>query len=150
METFEAPERTRVRPPTGDERTQLEAWLDFQRATLLMQVRRAHRRAAEERPVATSSLSLLGIVRHMTFVEQIWFETVFAGRETVEYYKTEADRDADFNDLDSARPSKRSSTCSCARVELSRELAAGHSLDDLRPSSPWRGRTSTCAGSTST
>ncbi len=54
----------------------------------------------KERPVATSSLSLLGIVRHMTFVEQIWFENRFGGRETSDYYKTDGDRDADFNDLD--------------------------------------------------
>ena len=67
-------------------------------------------------------MSLLGLVRHMTFVEQVWFETVFAGRDVVEYYKTESDRDTDFNDLD-GRQSMKCSTLYQTRVQLSRELA---------------------------
>ncbi len=137
METFEAPERPN--PPTlGDERVQLEGWLVFERATLLHKCDGLSVAQLKERPVASSSLSLLGIVRHMTFVEQIWFETTFAGRETVDYYKTEADRDADFNDLDGVA-AEEVFDLFVRSVELSRELAAGHSFDE-RATRPRRGR----------
>ncbi len=137
METFEAPERPNP-PNSGDERTQLEGWLDFERATLLRKCDGLNVAQLKERPVATSSLSLLGIVRHMTFVEQVWFETVFAGRETVDYYKSEADRDADFHDLDSVA-AEEAFDLFVRSVALSRELAMGHSLDELA-ARPRRGR----------
>jgi hypothetical protein len=65
----------------------------------------------------------------MTFVEQVWFETTFAGLDTVAYYKTEGDRDADFNDLDGdAVETVFDLYERVARV--SRDLAAGHDLDE--------------------
>ena len=129
METFNAPERAPV-PVSGDERTQLDAWLDFQRATLLQKCDGLSVAQMKERPVATSQLSLLGMIRHMTFVEQVWFETTFAGHDTSDYYKTEGDRDADFNDLDSAALEVVIDLF-LKSVKVSRELSAGHSLDEL-------------------
>ncbi len=137
METFNAPERANV-PVSGDERTQLDAWLDFQRATLLRKCDGLSVAQMKERPVATSRLSLLGIIRHMTFVEQVWFETTFAGHDTSDYYKTEGDRDADFNDLDSAALEVVIDLF-LKSLKVSRELSAGHSLDEL-VRKPRRGR----------
>jgi hypothetical protein len=137
METFEAPERPNP-PTTGSARSQLDGWLDFERATLLHKCNGLKVAQLKVRPVATSSLSLLGIVRHMTFVEQLWFETVFAGRETVGYYKTDADRDADFNDLDSVA-AEEVFDLFVRTVELSRELASGHAESELA-AAPRRGR----------
>jgi hypothetical protein len=137
VETFIAPERANV-PVSGDERTQLDAWLDFQRATLLKKCDGLSAAQMKERPVATSRLSLLGIIRHMTFVEQVWFETTFAGRDTSDYYKTDGDRDADFNDLDSAALEVVIDLF-LKSVKVSRELSAGHSLDELAKN-PRRGR----------
>ena len=93
METFSAPHRPPI-PDTGDERTQLEAWLDFYRATVLYKCDGLKAAQLKERPVESSTLSLLGIVRHMTFVEQVWFEARFIGADVQEYYKTSQDRDA--------------------------------------------------------
>jgi len=129
METFEAPSRPRV-PATGDERTQLNAWLDFYRATVLSKCDGLKAAQLKERPVASSTLSLLGIVRHMTFVEQIWFEDRFAGVEIVEYYKQEGDRDADFNDLDGTAVEEVFDLYLNAAAK-SREVVEGHSLDEL-------------------
>lgn len=137
METFEAPERLHI-PFNGPERLQLESWLDFYRATLLEKCDGLNAAQLKERPVAPSTLSLLGIVRHMTFVEQVWFETTFAGLDTVGYYKTEGDRDADFNDLDGdAVETVFDLYERVARV--SRDLAAGHDLDE-QVKKPRRGR----------
>jgi hypothetical protein len=129
METFEAPTRPHI-PFTGDERTQLDAWLDFYRATLLEKCDGLKAAQLKERPVTTSSLSLLGMVRHLTFVEQIWFESRFAGVDVVEYYKQEGDRDADFNDLDDTAVEEVFDLYLNATAK-SREVAEGHSLDEL-------------------
>jgi uncharacterized damage-inducible protein DinB len=137
VETFNAPERANV-PVSGDERTQLDAWLDFQRATLLRKCDGLNAAQMKERPVETSRLSLLGIVRHMTFVEQVWFETTFAGHDTSDYYKTEGDRDADFNDLDSAAVEEVIDLY-LKSLHDSRRLSAAHSLDELA-TKPRRGR----------
>jgi hypothetical protein len=129
METFAAPDRPHI-PDTGDERTQLEAWLNFYRATVLYKCDGLKAAQLKERPVATSTLSLLGIVRHMTFVEQVWFEARFIGADVQEYYKAADDRDADFNDLDSAAVEEVFDLYLVATAK-SRELVAGHSLDEL-------------------
>ncbi|MFI5035436.1 MAG: DinB family protein [Acidimicrobiales bacterium] len=114
----------------GPERAQLESWLEFHRATLLVKCADLTLEQLCQRPVASSALSLLGLVRHMTFVEQVWFQTIFAGREVADYYKTPDDRDADFHDLDSATLHEvvalYDATCA-----TSRELAAGHDLDEM-------------------
>jgi hypothetical protein len=129
VETFEAPKRPDI-PFNGPERVQLDAWLDFYRATLLEKCDGLKAAQLKTRPIDSSSLSLLGIVRHMTFVEQIWFENRFAGRDTSDYYKTEGDRDSDFNDLDDTAVENVFVLFGEA-VDLSRELAEGHELDEM-------------------
>ena len=139
MDTFTAPERPHV-PTFGDERLQLDAWLDFYRATLLIKCDGLNVAQLKTRPVATSMLSLLGIVRHMTFVEQVWFETTFAGTDTVDYYKTEGDRDADFKDLDSDAAETVFDLYQEV-ISVSKGLVADHSLDE-HSTKPRRGRDS--------
>jgi hypothetical protein len=128
VDLFIGPERPHV-PYSGDERPQLEAWLDFYRATLLVKCDGLNVAQLKTRPVAGSPLSLLGIVRHMTFVEQVWFETTFAGVHTVDYYKTEGDRDADFNDLESDAAETVFDLYQEV-IAVSTKLIAGHSLDE--------------------
>jgi uncharacterized damage-inducible protein DinB len=99
METFSAPDDRSV-PFHGDERAQLESWLTFYRETLLIKCDGLDAAQMKLRPVATSQLSLLGLIRHMTCVEQAWFEHIFMGTTSPEYYKTPTDRDGDFRDLD--------------------------------------------------
>ncbi|HEV7958547.1 MAG TPA: DinB family protein [Acidimicrobiales bacterium] len=128
MDLFTAPERPHV-PYSGDERPQLEAWLDFYRATLLKKCDGLDVAQLKTRPIADSNLSLLGIVRHMTFVEQVWFETTFTGVRTTDYYKTEGDRDADFNDLESDA-TETVFDLYVQAVKTSDGLVVGHSLDE--------------------
>jgi hypothetical protein len=96
---FHAPERPELLF-SGEERPQLDSWLEFCRATLLYKCDGLDLEQLEVRPVVGSALSLLGIIRHMTYVEQAWFERIFTGRDVTEHYKRVDDRDADFHDLD--------------------------------------------------
>jgi hypothetical protein len=137
METFEAPKRPHI-PFNGPERVQLDAWLDFYRATILEKCDGLNAAQLKERPVTSSRLSLLGIIRHMTFVEQVWFESTFAGRDITEYYKTEGDRDSDFNDLDDTAVENVFILYGQV-TDLARELSAGHDLDAMA-AKPRRGR----------
>ncbi|HUY16183.1 MAG TPA: DinB family protein [Acidimicrobiales bacterium] len=137
VETFSAPERPSV-PASGEEKPQLDAWLDFLRATLLHKCDGLSAAQLKERPVASSRLSLLGIVRHMTFVEQAWFDTTFAGHDPVEHYKSEGDRDADFNDLDS-HALEEVMDFYLHELKVSREVSAGHDLSEVGKL-PRRGR----------
>ena len=98
------PAVTRPEPPfVGDDRTMLPVWLDYQRATLLWKCELLEGDALVRRSVPPSPISLLGIVRHMSFVEWHWFERVFAATGTPQPFSTDEDEDVDWNDLDPAR-----------------------------------------------
>jgi hypothetical protein len=81
----------------------LTTWLDFQRATLLWKCEGLDGEALSRPGVPPSSLTLLGLVRHMAVVEWWWFDHIFTGSASPEPISTVEDRDADFNDLDPDR-----------------------------------------------
>ncbi len=58
------------------DRTMLERWLEFHRATLLLKCEGLDDEVRKARPVPTSLLSLHGLVRHMAEVERNWFQRV--------------------------------------------------------------------------
>ena len=97
-----APEVTRTDPPyVAGEREMLESWLDFHRATLLWKCAGLTDEQLKQRACQPSTLSLLGLVRHMTEVEHSWFGRV-VGEPGPWIYATEEWPDADFDDLDNA------------------------------------------------
>lgn len=57
----------------------LEGWLEYHRTTLLLKCEGLDDTARKARPVATSKLSLHGLVRHMAEVERNWFRRVLGG-----------------------------------------------------------------------
>ncbi|HUZ42753.1 MAG TPA: DinB family protein [Acidimicrobiales bacterium] len=127
----EIPRFERPKPPSsGDERDQLQSWLAFYRATLLKKCSGLSFDDLCRRPVAPSPMSLLGLLRHMTFVEQIWFDARFAGNDVTEYYKQPDNRDADWTELDSATLDQVVTNFEHA-CETSDELARGHDLDEM-------------------
>ena len=82
-----APETVREDPPlVADERTSMTSWLDFHRATLLSKCAGLTGEQLVQRPVATSALSLLGLVRHMAANERIWFRIRFAHADVEDLY----------------------------------------------------------------
>jgi uncharacterized damage-inducible protein DinB len=75
----------RTRPPTtADERATLTGVLRFQRETLAYKCAGLSDQQLRQRPITASTLSLLGLVRHLTEVERSWFRGVLNG-EPVDY-----------------------------------------------------------------
>ena len=81
-------------PHTGAEKDTLEGFLDWQRATVLWKLEGLSD-ADLRRPMTTSGLTMLGLVKHIAYVERWWFQTVFLDRD-VSYPWTDEDPDADF------------------------------------------------------
>ncbi len=100
--TWTAPEIARTDPPrTSDERTSLEAWLAFHRQTLLGKCSGLTHEQLALRSVEPSSLSLLGLVRHMTDVERWWFRRNLRGEDVDGFFGPRGNLSGDFDDLDS-------------------------------------------------
>jgi len=115
---------------SGPEREQLSSWLEFYRATLLWKCAGLGVEQLIAHPVVTSDLTLLGLVRHMTIVEQYWFEVAFCDRAVEWCYESDDDSDVDFHDLLGAPLDEvvENFTEACQR---SREVVSGHELDAM-------------------
>ncbi|WP_169982002.1 MULTISPECIES: DinB family protein [unclassified Microbispora] len=73
----------RVGPPSiAGEREMLRAFLDYHRATLALKCDGLSDEELRRRSMPPSTLSLLGLVRHMAEVERTWFRRVI-GKEDV-------------------------------------------------------------------
>jgi len=126
-----APQITRADAPAiGDERTLLEAWLDHHRQTLLLKCGGLTPEQLTLRSVEPSSLTLLGLVRHMAEVERSWFRRRFAG-EPLDflYCDIATNPDGDFDDVGTAGAKTDFDTFT-REIELARAAAAGHSLEE--------------------
>ena len=109
----------------------LEAWLEYHRATLELKCAGVPAERLGERSVPPSSLSLLGLVRHMAEVERNWFRRRLAGEDAPPLYYSEADSDGDFDRVDGADVGEAFATWR-AECEHAREVLAGvGSLDDI-------------------
>jgi uncharacterized damage-inducible protein DinB len=82
----------------GDERTTLMEYLRCQRLTLELKCAGLDAEALARRSVEPSTLSLLGLVRHMADVERGWFRVVMARLDAPKRYTSPTNRDGDFDD----------------------------------------------------
>jgi uncharacterized damage-inducible protein DinB len=88
-------EDNRPEPPhVGSEAETLSGFLDFQRATLLWKLEGLDDEQLR-RAMVPSGTSLLGLVKHLAYVERSWFQRVWAGQE-VSFPWTQEDPDADW------------------------------------------------------
>jgi uncharacterized damage-inducible protein DinB len=72
----------RIDPPRrGGERETLRAYLDYHRATLATKCDGLGDEDLRRRSMPPSTLSLLGLVRHMAEVERTWFRRVINGED---------------------------------------------------------------------
>ncbi len=98
----------REKPPTNaSEIVMLGAFLDYHRATLLQKMAGLSDSDLRRGPMtefkavtapelkAEPGITLLGLVKHLAYVERWWFQAVFGGRE-VFFPWSEADPDADW------------------------------------------------------
>lgn len=89
-------------PLTGPERPILDGMLSWHRWTLHNICADLTADQLASRPIASTNLSLLGLVRHMAKVERVWFRKRVAGQPIEHLHKFDAHDDTDFNVLDVA------------------------------------------------
>jgi uncharacterized damage-inducible protein DinB len=121
----------RVDPPLhATEREMLDAWLEFHRVTLLLKCEGLDDAGRKARPVASSNLSLHGLVRHMAEVERNWFERVLEREQTPPIWYDPAIPDSELVPLDDADWEADLARWQ-KQCEMSRANAAKHGLDDI-------------------
>jgi len=126
--TWTAPQAPRAEPPqVADERAALQGWLDYHRATLLTKCAGLTGDQLATRAVPPSSLSLLGLVRHMADVERWWFRRYIGHAELGDLYWSEVE-DVEFDQVEGpkAEADLAAYAAECAAAD---EAIGGLSLD---------------------
>jgi hypothetical protein len=80
-------------PSLGDECATLVEYLCCQRLTLELKCSGLDAAALARRSVEPSTMSLLGLVRHLAEVERGWFRRVMAGQDASPHFCSDTDRD---------------------------------------------------------
>ena len=110
-------------PRNADERTTLDAFLDWQRSVLSRKCQGLSDDELRDRTAPPSNLSLLGLVRHMANVERGWFRRTIAGETVADVYDGDSDFDMTHGDSTSAILRWQE------ECERSRDIAATRPLD---------------------
>jgi len=121
----------------SDERSALDQWLDYHRATLLRKCAGLTGDQLKVRAVTPSALSLLGLVRHLADVERGWLRQCAAGEDLPDLYWTKEHPSADFDNAASADAENELDVYR-REVIAARAAVANMSLDDMVPF-PWGG-----------
>ena len=131
MTIFEAP--LRAEPPmVNSERAGLEAWLEYHRLTLIAKCADLDGDQLALRSVPPSTLSLLGLIRHLTEVERGWFRRTLDGQDAATagpVYYSDLRPDDDF-DAAVAAGAEADRDAYLAELETVRAVAARYDLDD--------------------
>jgi hypothetical protein len=127
-------------PTLGDERTTLVEYLRCARLTLEMKCSGLDAEALARRSVEPSTMSLLGLVRHLAEMERGSFREVMAGQDAPRLFCSDIDRDGDF---DGAVPDPQvvAEAWDAWRAEVDfaeRFVAEAPSLD-ITGNDPWQG-----------
>jgi hypothetical protein len=121
-------------PGADDEVGLLRGWLAFHRDALAAKCDGLTDAQLVEQSAPPSSLSLLGLVRHLSEMERHYLGNSISGDQLPLYYVTDEDEEADIENLD---PSMVASSMSNWRAERQRcdEILDQHpSFDDRTPS----------------
>ncbi|MFG1674767.1 DinB family protein [Micromonospora sp. NPDC049282] len=114
---------------TADERTLLDTFLDFQRDALVRKCEGLSDEQLRSRPVPSSGLSLIGLVRHLATVERWYFQGVVADAPWPgDLFDLTDDFDAPFHDVADATGPETFALWG-EQVAVSRGIAAARSLD---------------------
>jgi uncharacterized damage-inducible protein DinB len=127
----------RIGPPViAGEREMMRAFLDFHRATLAMKCDGLTDEQLRLQSMPPSTLSLLGLVRHMAEVERVWFRRTINAEDVPLVWSDEGDFQVAYD----ASGSSRSEAFDAwqAEVEHSRRIElAAESLDVLGHQARW-------------
>jgi hypothetical protein len=121
------PDDRRYPPETGDERATLQGYLDFHRDTLMWKCAGLTAEQLKARPLPTTNLSLLGLVRHLADVERSWFRRRVTGEDAPPIFYTEAEPDLDIDPPPGADPEAdfavwRAEVAACDAAVADRDL----------------------------
>ena len=119
-------------PLNADERTTLESWLDFHRATLAMKCEGLDDEQAAQTSVPPSGFTLTGLVQHMAEVERNWFRRVLAGEQAPPIYDPQADPRGPDGGFDLAEGATLPDALAAWQAEIARarDLCAARALTD--------------------
>jgi uncharacterized damage-inducible protein DinB len=127
-------------PSLGDERATLVEYLRCQRLTLELKCSGLDAADLARRSVEPSSLSLLGLVRHMGEVERTWFRDRMAGQDAPPHFCSDTDPDGDF---DGAVPNPEVVADAWdvwrAEVAFANQFVAEAPDLDITGNDPWQG-----------
>lgn len=116
-------------PMTGGERPVLDHWLDLYRDTVLLKIAGLDADQLCRRSVPPSTMSLLGVVRHLTEVEAYWLRVVLLDEQDVpDYYCTPDSPDGDFDDVE---VTTGADDVAAYQAEITRTRALTHTWTDL-------------------
>ncbi|WP_329571557.1 DinB family protein [Kitasatospora sp. NBC_01266] len=94
----------RIGPPHfGTEREMLRTFLDYHRDTLAMKCAGLTDEQLRQQSMPPSTLSLLGLVRHLAEVERAWFRRVFEDRDAPMVWSDRIDFQAAYDASSSTR-----------------------------------------------
>ncbi|RZQ61690.1 DinB family protein [Amycolatopsis suaedae] len=127
----------RIEPPKiADERVMLRAYLDYHRATLAMKCDGLTDDELRRQSMPPSTLSLLGLVRHMAEVERTWFRKVINGEDIPLVWSESGDYQIAYDASESSRAEAFGAWQ--AEVEHSRRIErAAESLDVVAHMPRW-------------
>ncbi len=127
--TWTAPDIERIEPPlVGDERASLDGFLDYHRQTLLWKCSGLSAEQLRTAASPPSTVTLLGLLRHLTEVEHGWFSTRVTESPESLIYCTDENPDGDFDDIATADPGADYAAY-LAECQRSRDVVANLSLD---------------------
>ncbi|MFJ3217697.1 DinB family protein [Kitasatospora sp. NPDC086801] len=91
------PDERPAPPLIGGEREMLRGFLDFHRATLALKCEGLTDEQLRRRASPPSTLTLLGLVRHMAEVERTWFRRVIDGEDVPLVWSEDGDYQAAYD-----------------------------------------------------
>lgn len=116
-------------PVAGSDHEMLDAFLDWQRATLLCKLDGLSDEDLRRAPIASTSLTLLGIVKHLADVERGWLRETFAGEMLDDTWS--ADDPDRFFRIEPGETTDDILTFYREETERSRAISRAASLDDV-------------------
>jgi len=118
-------------PRVADERAMYQSWLEYHRGTLLWKCAGLTDTQLKTAAVGPSTLTLLGLVRHMSEVERVWFRTRAAGLTLPDLYCTDDDQNAEFDNVAQADVTEAFATFNAeclAADEVARRMSLDHTF----------------------
>jgi len=122
-------------PLDADERTGLESWLDFYRATVALKCEGLTDEQARSASVPPSPLTLTGLVQHLAEVERNWFRRVLNGEDVPPVHGGPTRPEGHDGGFELAGTATLAGALAAWQEEIavSRAVCAGRSLEDSAP-----------------